>query len=298
MIAPPSTSRQGLAWAPATWALLLPLMVMGVSWPWIPAPQAPYITLGLAALGAALGLHLKYRSRFGAAAAVGMNVVGAALFICLAGACVLVVSRMVERPDLSAPALGTTVLILLSCTGLGMAMRHRLYAQAGRAGRLHQLLAPFVDLERFVLRAVPLDAPPPARGGLSIAGAAAIGANVPLLAQQAGAGAPLQMMAVTGLAVPAFAYVLYALIGPGIVHFSCLRRLEREAGHRFERDDAPLLAQARVSFWFARWLCRPEDLAMQLPAEPAAHAARRAAGPTRRQRRKLESTPLKTRRSE
>lgn len=273
-------------------------MAMGVSWPWIPIPQVPGFALVLAILGAALGLHLKYRSRLGAAAAVGMNVVGAALFICLAGACTLVVSRMVGRPDLSALALGATVLVLLSCAGLGMAMRHRLYAQAGRAGRLHQLLAPFVDVERFVLRAVPLDAPPPARGGLSIAVAAAIGANVPLQAQQVGIGAPLQMMAVTGLAVPAFAYVLYALIGPGIVHFSCLRRLEREAGLRFERDDAPLLAQSRASFWLAPWLCRSEDLAMQPPAEPATHAPRRAAGPTRRQGRKSERTKLQAGRPE
>ncbi len=286
MIAPPSIDRKLLTWAPVTWALLLPMMVLGIGWPWLTVPQDLAMAGVLASLGAVVGFHLKYRSRFGVAAGLGMNLLGAALFICLVSACVLVVSRMAERPELSAPALAATMLSLLLSAVLGMALRHRLHAQAAREGRFDALLSPFVDRERFVVYGHPLDAPPPARGGMSIALAAAVGANVPLLAQFAGVGKPVLMMAVTGIAVPACAYALYALLGPGIVHFACLRRLEQSAGRRFERDDAQFLAQSRRSFWFARWLCRPEDLAPVAPSPLPAEAARPRAAMKRQQRRR------------
>lgn len=274
MIAPPSTQRKGLAWAPATWALLLPMVLVGLSWPWLPASRALATVLVLAALGALLGCHLKYRSRLGVAAAVGVNLLGGALFIGLGGACVLMVTRMMARPDLSASALSTTALTLLACTSLGLALRGRQYLRAERSGQLPLLLAPSVDLDRGILRAMPQDAPPTARGGLSVVLAAALGTQVPLLVQQEGGSLPWLMMAVTCLMVPAFAYVLYALVGPGLMHFALLRRIERRNGWRFKRDDAAALAQARASFWLARWLCRQEDLIEQAPAEPPPRRAR------------------------
>ena len=276
---PPLLARNAMARLPGALAIVAPLELLGVSWPWLTPGQAAALALGMALLGAWGGLHVQYRARFGVATALGCSAHLAWLLLALPAMGLLAMSASAKRPDLLAWSVGAPGAVLFACLLVGLARQHGSWRRALQAGNLAAALAPYADLDRRILRSASAETQTPG-DALPLALVGALAVNIPLLASGLGLGQLALLGAVSAVMTGVSAYLLVTKVGPAIVRFAWLRRLERQGGWQFRRDRAAELATIWQSFHFARWLCRPEYLAEPAPAaEAAARPARPRASP-------------------
>ena len=277
MDTPPLLERNAMARMPGALAIVAPLELLGVSWPWLTPGQAAALALGMALLGAWGGLHIQYRARFGVTAALCCSAHLAWLLLALPAMGLLAMSASAKRPDLHAWSVWAPGIVLFASLLVGLARQHRSWRRAQQAGCLAAALGPYADLDRRILRSTSAEAET-SGSALPLALVGAMAVNLPLFARSLGLGQLALLGTASAMITGVSAYLLGTKVGPAIVRFAWLRRLEGQGGWKFRRDRAAELATIRQSFRFVRWLSRAEDLAGPVPAAkaPALLAARRA----------------------
>lgn len=278
-----------MARMPGALAVVLPMWVLGVSWPCLSPGQLATLALSTAMLGALSGLYIQYRARFGVATALGMSAHLACVLIALPAMGLLAMSASSKRTDLYVWSVGAPGAALCVCLAISLARQHLACLRAQQAGTLAMVLGPFADLDRRILRSA-IGQPETPAGGLPLALVGALAVNLPLIARGLDIGRLAFLGAVAAVVTAASAYLLVTKVGPTIARLCWLRHLERQGGWHFKRDRAVELSGIRQSFRGARWLCRPEDLAEPQAPESSSPSTHSMAAKTRRQRQRAAAT--------
>lgn len=269
--------RHRIRWAWLAHALswgLLPALLLFPYFGW----RHLWVCTAMGVSAAGVGLWEKYRSRLGSLHVFLVLVPSLAvtLAVVAVGSVGVVLLYVVRRPDLV--ALGG----VLSCASLmvmlGLGVRHALTVV-----RLHPVhteppwLRSRVDLATGQLAQRASEPAAPSWQGLVVA----FGLNIPLLWKGLGFDAYSFMVVLVPVVNVLVGRIMFA-VGSDMTYLWHIMRLEQQQGRRFQVPSLDEVRALRRTFWFAKWLCRAEDLA-QPPATPT------TTGATRRVRRKLEA---------
>jgi|GEM_PF-840951 len=264
----PQVTPAAFTWTPLVYAMLGPLLA-GLFWLSIGHQAALVMAIATSAIGFLGGLYVKYRSRFAVRHAWVMQWLLALWMAGFAVAAVMLAYRLAVGQPSPAIALILLALALVTAGIAGVLMaRRKLLAHADTAPT--SLLNQYADMQRFVLRT---EGRASGSGQIDPGGtawAAALGVNIPLLAALLG----IDGVGVVGLIAAAMAvlaaWIVWAKVGPGVVVYGALLRIERQEGRQFESDQRAAISTLRQQAWGARWLCRLDDSAA--PAKPVKRA--------------------------
>ena len=236
----------------------------------------------LSALGIAFGLYAKYRSALASAhllvqLPLGLVMLGLPLIGCVVALLVVVL----HRNDLVPLAIALTCLSLAASSMWG-AWRASTLVKAESANAAPAWLRERVNLDKGAfVEATSTRKVVPWWGSFALATAF----NLPLLSEAIGLQPHSLSYLLMVVLVPVMVGVichLAAITGANMVYLRQIIKLEQRQGRRFTATHLDEVRALRREFWFAKWLCRPEDLA-QPPSTPTPTAA------TRRVRRRLEA---------
>ena len=219
----------------------------------------------LSALGIAFGLYAKYRSALASVhllvqLPLGLVMLGLPLIGCVVALLVVVL----RRSDLVPQAIALTCLSLAASSMWG-AWRASSLVKAESAKAAPAWLRERVNLDKGAfVEAMGIQKVVPWWGGFALA----MAFNLPLLSEAIGLRPHSLSYFLMVVLVPVMVGVichLAAITGANMVYLRHIIKLEQQQGRRFTAAHLDEVRALRREFWFAKWLCRTEDLAVSAP---------------------------------
>lgn len=231
---------------------------------------------GLGVLGAGLGLWDKYRSRFTPVnRLISLAWLLGLLMVIATGGVGVFLAIVLKKQEIVSLAGGIVCLAVAISALSGFWQAAAIVRATPEPDSIW--LSSRVDLACGVMRDSRAQSTrlswPQARYNFLIA----LGLNIPLIAEAAGHARYSMLILLVPFMVGLAGWAAFAL-GQDTAYLWSIARLERQAGHRFVTERLDELRALRRTFWFAKWLCKPEDL-----VEPQTPSTQRL---TRKERRR------------